>query len=709
MSIFNPTAEAKSRTRLSDFALRHRVHITAAAVVAVVTFAAFYPSLYNSFLNYDDDSLYLNNPNFRGLGWRQIRWMFTTFLMGHYQPLTWVTLGLDYVIWGMNPFGYHLINIALHTANAVLFYLLSVRLLRLASPSLDELACAVGAATAALFFSIHPMRVESVAWLTERRDVLSGFFIFLTLHAYLTAAQTESRDSRFKWLAAVLVLYVLSLLSKAVGMTLPVVFLILDFYPLRRLGGNKEWYGRAVRDVWVEKIPFFILGGIAALTAAIAQIDTRAMAPLMQFGIGPRAAIAAYGFIFYLWKTIVPTKLSPMYEIPADFDPTQSIYIASAAFVIAATAALIFFRKVWPSGLAIWLSYIFLVLPVSGIVQSGPQLVAVRYSYLPCLGFALLAGGGIAQLWRRRARTAEIATAVAVGIVLITLTSLTRQQLGVWRDTEQLWRYVLTVEPGTSIAHNDLGNILRNRGEVPSAVEHYREAIRLHPKCGMCRFNLAAALASLGRTDEAIEEYRETIKYSPRYAQAHYNLGFYLTEKGEVDKAIEAYARAIEADPNYVSAYNNLGRLLASRGRLDQAIVYYRKAVAVQPDFAMARANLGHALLLQGRVGEAAKEIDRALAIDPRLPTAHYAKGGVLIQQERFDEAIAEYRQAIERNPDYSRVYYQIGNAYSELGRFTDAAAAYEKFLQLYPKDADAHYNFGNALLKSGKTALAVE
>lgn len=712
MSIFNPRAEAKSRIRFPEFLALERGHAVALALLVIFTIAAFYPALHNGFLDYDDDTLYLNNPAFRGLGPKQLRWMFTTFLMGHYQPLTWVTLGLDYVIWGMNPFGYHLTNLILHVLNAILFYFLALRLISFAIPRGEDFAAVIGAAAAAIFFSIHPMRVESVAWLTERRDVLSGAFVLLTLHAYLTAAQTESPAARKKWLALALGAYALSLLSKAVGMTLPVIFLILDVYPLRRLGGGRErWYGREVREVWLEKLPFFLLALVAAATAAVAQHDSHAMANLSQYGIAPRVAQIFYSFVFYFWKTIVPASLLPMYEPAADFNPFQTVYFACALFVAAASAALVFFRKVWPAGLAVWLSYLIMILPVSGIAQSGPQFVAVRYSYLACLGFALLAGAGVAYVWRRwrAATSAMTAVAATLALMIVGLTYLTRQQVWIWHDTETLWRYVLAVEPRSSVAHNDLGNILVKRGEMKASIEEYRQAIRFKPRSGIYHFNLANVLVNQGQTDEAIEEYRYAVYYAPYFSRAYFNLAYHLTSKGELDEAIEMYRRAVREDPSYSRAYNNLGRILVGRGRLDEAVFIYRKAIEAQPDFALAYANLGHALVLQGKVNEGAKSIDRALEFDPALPTAHYAKGTVFLQRKQFAETIAEYQKAIAGDADYAPVENEIGNVYSELGRFAEAATAYEKFLQANPKHSTAHYNLGNALMKLDKPAAAAE
>ena len=243
----------------------------APCVVVVATTMAFLPTLANGFLAWDDATNFLKNPHFRGLGWQQLRWMFTTFLLGPYQPLSWVTLGLDYLIWGMNPFGYHLTNLILHAANALVFYYLARRLLSMTlAAAHEEFSLQFGASLAALFFALHPLRVESVAWVTERRDVLSGLFFLLTLWCYVNMAQAATASGYKKWLSATLALYVLSLLSKATALTLPVVLLVLDVYPLRRMGGEvREWFAQAAHKVWLEKLPFVLLAALAGWVALL--------------------------------------------------------------------------------------------------------------------------------------------------------------------------------------------------------------------------------------------------------------------------------------------------------------------------------------------------------------------------------------------------------------------------------------------------------
>src|SRR3989475_6579564 len=287
-------------------------HAVIPLVIAFSTFAAFLPTLQNQFVSWDDDKNFLENPHYRGLGWTHLRWMWTTHL-GHYIPLTWMTLGLDYLLWGMNPVGYHLTNLLLHAANAVVFFFVVRRILTLALLGASErgLALAVSAGFAALVFAIHPLRVESVAWATERRDVLSGLFYLLTILVYLRASERGERGRGWYWGAVAL--FACALLSKSMVVNLPIVLLILDVYPLRRLGGSLGWWSEPARRVYVEKIPFVLLAAAASAIALMAQFSHDTMVSVVQLSALGRLAVAGYGLSFYPSKTGAPRSLSPLY------------------------------------------------------------------------------------------------------------------------------------------------------------------------------------------------------------------------------------------------------------------------------------------------------------------------------------------------------------------------------------------------------------
>src|SRR6059036_2519145 len=485
-------------------------------LVALLTLTAFLPTLQNQFVSWDDDKNFLENPHYRGLGWTHLRWMWTTHL-GHYIPLTWMTFGLDYLLWGMNPLGYHLTNLLLHAANAVVFFFITRRLLTRALPGPSERGhtLAVSAAFAALVFAIHPLRVESVAWATERRDVLSGLFYLSAVLAYLRACDREERGRGWYWGAVAL--FAGALLSKSMAVNLPVVLMILDVYPLRRLGGSIGWWSKPARRIYVEKIPFVLLAAAASAIAVMAQFSIHAALPLAQLGVPGRLAVSAYGLSFYLGKMIVPVNLSPLYELPRTVSPWAMPFILSFGLAIAITAIVLSLRRRMLGLPAAWLAYLVVLLPVLGIFQSGPQIAADRYTYLAGLGWAILAGAGLLSCWRssRRSKTGTPATWLLTGIalcVVVGLGVLTWSQAKVWRDSERLWAHTLAIDPDSPLAQNNFGYELYRQGKLAEAIEHYRQALQIKPDYALAHANWGLALIHQGKLAEAVEHLQQAGK-----------------------------------------------------------------------------------------------------------------------------------------------------------------------------------------------------
>src|SRR6266571_1160185 len=579
------------------------------ALIAVVTFATFLPALHNQFVNWDDDKNFLENPHYRGLGWTQLTWMWTTH-MGHYIPLTWMTFGLDYLLWGMNPLGYHLTNLLLHAANAVVFFFITRRLLTRALPSPSERGhtLAVSAAFAALVFAIHPLRVESVAWATERRDVLSGLFYLSAVLAYLRACDREERGRGWYWGAVAL--FAGALLSKSMAVNLPVVLMILDVYPLRRIGGSIGRRSKPARRIYVEKIPFVLLAAVASAIAVMAQFSIHAALPLAQLSVPGRLAVSAYGLSFYLGKMIVPVNLSPLYELPRSVSPWAMPFILSFGLAIAITAIVLSLRRRMLGLPAAWLAYLVVLLPVLGIFQSGPQIAADRYTYLAGLGWAILAGAGLLSGWRssRRSKTGTPANWLLAGIafcVVVGLGVLTWNQVQVWHDSEKLWSHAAAIDPRSPVGQYSRGLVLAQQGKLTEAMEHYQTALRLNPDYADAHNNVGAVLADQGRLAEAIEHYREALRLKPDYADAHYNWGNALAQQGKPAEAIEHYRQALRIKPDDALSHTNWGVELAQQGKLAEAIDHFLEALRIKPDDALAHRNLGLALTQQGKPAEA--------------------------------------------------------------------------------------------------------
>jgi Tfp pilus assembly protein PilF len=574
--------------------------------VALITFVVFLPALGDGFVTWDDDRNFLMNQRYRGLGLTELRWMWTTFHMGHYVPLSWMTLGLDYVLWGMNPAGYHLTNVLLHTANTVLLYVIARRLLTVVrSEGSNDRTIDLAAAFAALLFGIHPLRVESVVWITERRDVLSGLFYFLCVLFYLKSRDKIDNDRRWYWLAVIV--FPFALLSKATAVTIPAVLLILDIYPLRRLGGDSGWWTDSARRVYIELTPFVLL---AAATSALSLV---ALHPPSQLHAAGKIAVSAWSLCFYLWKTLVPTDLAPLYEMRHVIPPLRWPFLVSYVAVIGISIAAWMIRKRWIGVSIAWVAFVIIIFPLLGVVQNGPQIAADRYTYQAAPVLALLAGAAFARLqWPLPPGAVALATGV-----LLTLGVLTWKQSRVWLNSETLWTRVLEHDDESSIAHTALASLMFADGKVDEAIEQYERSLALDPAYAEGHNNLGVALASRERLDEAVLHYQRALELRPAYAEAHSNWGAVIARQGDLPRAIEHYQLALAIDADNADAHVNWGNALVRMGRVDEAINHYRDALHVRRDDADAHQNWGVALAQQGKLQEAIVHFQLALAINP--------------------------------------------------------------------------------------------
>lgn len=632
--------------------------------IALVSMLAFLPALGGDFLDWDDRENFLHNPHYRGLGPAQLHWMLTTGLMGHWMPLTWLSLGLDWTVWGMNPLGYHLTTLVLHGLAAALFYLTARRLLTAARPRDAERTRTLGAVLAALLFALHPLRVESVAWITERRDVLAGVFFLATLLAYLSRWRpdgTEAPRARLRYLAA-LALFVAALGSKSMTVTLPAVLLILDVYPLRRLGpGVGSWLRGPARQVWLEKVPFFALAAGAAAVTLVLNRAIGNLTPIDRVGLMDRLAISAYSLIFYLWKTVLPLGLSPMYELPYPLETWRWPFVAAGVAVVVITVGVFVAARRRPALAAAWTAYVVMALPVAGLFQNGFQIAADRYTYLPCLPWALLAGWGIAILSRRAGRLAwagPAAAAAALGLLAILSWHLTH----VWRDTETVWRRALAVGP-SSVAHSNLGLVLARAGDSRGAIPHYEEAIRLRPTYAEAWSNLGLAQAQQGDLGGATSSLQEAVRLKPEYSAGWSNLGMIRARRGQTGEAIGAYREALRLQPANADAHGNLGATLDAQGAGDDALRHLREAARLRPESANAQSNLGIYFARRGDIAEAARYFEVALRLRPDSPEAHNNLGLALAQQGRVDVAAAHFREAVRLRPGYAEAQRNLAHA----------------------------------------------
>jgi hypothetical protein len=499
-----------------------------AAGVAAVTGAVFSPAIENGFVNWDDTAMVVDNAGYRAPGWATIRYAFTSTWYGHYHPLTWLSFTLDSRLWGTVPAGFHLTNVVLHALGAALAFLVIRRLLAIARRA-GGILTDVGAVVGALSFALHPLRVEAVAWVTARRDVLCGVFVLLALLAYLRAVATphdggavggeSHRDALAdprsrRWFALAILLYAAALLSKAIAMTLPVLLVILDWYPLRR------W-------AWREKVPFFVLGVTAAITAVWAVGRSAGFTATSVYGVPQRVAMAAYSLGFYVWKTVLPVGLTPLHELPAHIDPLGPSFVGSLGGVVVVSVLAILLRRRLPHLSAGWAAYVVLVLPTSGLTHAGLQLVYDRYSYFPALVWGVLLGGGAAAAmaaWRAgRMRSPFAATLVVAAFVLLMGWShLSQRQIAAWRTSDTLWRAALRVDPACAICRSNFGVTLADAGRLEEAEREVLTAVLLRPSfpllwqnLGGVLFELGLARARAGQNDEALRYFTQAAAILP--------------------------------------------------------------------------------------------------------------------------------------------------------------------------------------------------
>jgi tetratricopeptide (TPR) repeat protein len=685
-------------------------HAAAMAIVLVALVAAAYsPCLQNDFVSWDDENNFVNNPSYRGLGWAQIAWDWTSFQVGVYQPLAWMLLGVQYLLFGLNPWGYHLASLILYALNTVVLFILTMALViraRPDSPKEFSAGLVLAAGSAVALFAVHPLRTEVVAWASCQPYLPCALFAMLAVLAYLRAFP-EGAPPRRGWLVAAFALFAAALCSKAVAVSLAVVFLILDVYPLRRLGGGPgRWFGPEVRAVWWEKVPFALLSVLFMGLAVSGRVQEHHLVAVENYGIGARIAQSCYGIAFYVLKTIVPWNITAYYPMPARVIWHERPFVACIAGTLAVTVALFLLRRRWPGLLAVWFSYVAILAPNLGLVRIGEQIAADRYSYIAMTGAVVLLAAGLARIGevaRRAWPIAAVCGALSLAL-LLGLMLLARGQCLIWRNSESLWTHALRHGASQSaVVHNNLGSTLLHQGRLEAARSEIAEALRLEPGYTEAHTNLGVVLFRQGRAEEAGNEFSRALGSNSTFADAHNNLGLLLKSQGRLAEAESEFSAALRLNPNSVEAHNNLGGLLASLGRPDEARAEFEAALRINPRSADAHSNLGALLNTQGRLAEAEAEFATALELNPRSADAHNNRGVLLGRQGRLEEARTDFAAAIELNPSFADPHYNLGLILMQQGQPEQARTELTAALRLKPGYAEAHNNLGVLHFQQGR------
>ncbi len=585
-------------------------------LLAMATLAIYWPVQRCEFLGYDDPLYFTQNPHvLGGLTWGNIGWAFTSGEAANWHPLTWLSLMLDAEIFGTQPAGPHLVNLLLHMANTVLLFHLFYRLTRAMGQS----------ALVAALFALHPLHVESVAWVAERKDLLCGLFVLLTLLAYASAV---TAPPRFRTPAYILSLscFALALMSKPMAVTLPFLLLLLDWWPLKRISdvwfvasGSKKKADNlpTLKSLLVEKIPFVGLSVAASLVTFLVQKNGNAMTALASYSLPVRIENALVSYARYLAKTIWPATLANPYPHPGHW-PATTVILSGLLFAGLCVAAVMLARR-WPFVFTGWFWFAGMLVPVIGLVQVGSQAMADRYMYLPSIGlFVVLVWGGalIVAHWN----WPKMLTAAVALLLLAGSAARTRDQLGYWQNDGTLFSHALAVTSNNCTASIDLGGWYLKHGQNEAALEQYNAALGMHPDDPLVLYDLGNAFASLGKYEEAVNNYRRALQLAPGRPNILCNLGSALVALNQLPEAITNFEAALAAQPNFAYAHNGLAAALFKSGQFDEAARHFSEAAKLEPGNPQFTANLGDALVHLGKLAAAADGYGRALQLEPGDP-----------------------------------------------------------------------------------------
>jgi tetratricopeptide (TPR) repeat protein len=645
-------------------------------LLVVLTVAAYWSVRRAEFTNFDDTVYVTHNENvFRGLTRPGVVWAFTTVHGSNWHPLTWLSHMLDCQVFGDKAGGHHLVSVGLHAANAVLLFLLLRRMTGAVWRS----------AFVAALFALHPLHVESVAWISERKDVLSTFFGLNTLGAYVRyvePSKVQSPKSKV-WYGLALVCYALGLMSKPMLVTVPFVMLLLDFWPLRRFHNeNPQSTLKNLLPLLREKLPFF---GLAVLSSGVtywAQKTGGAVVTMQKMTLADRLANASVSYLEYLSKTFWPAKLAAFYPFPTAL-PEREAILGALVLAGATVLALALARRA-PYVAVGWLWFGGTLVPVIGLVQVGGQAMADRYTYVPLVGLFVAVAWGVTEAtagWRWQ----RLTVGFCGGSLLAACFVCTQAQARYWQNSITLFSHAIQVTGDNALAQHNLGHALSVAGKQDEALEHLDEALRIKPGYPQAYFNRGNAYGVQGKVEQAIADYREAIHYKPDYEQAYCNLGKGLALEGKLEEARTNFLEALRCKPDYAEAHTKLGNVLALEGRTGEALEHLRAAVRIQPDYDEGQYYLGAALAKRRQFREAAACLRAAIKANPGYASALNDLGWLLAtcsdaQVRNVPEAIGYARRACKLTGNTDPMYLDtLAVAESEAGQFTEASALTEK------------------------------
>lgn len=617
--------------------MKHVVKICFFLVLAVV--AVYWPVINYEFVKYDDNTYIEVNPSIKsGFTLQNIRWAFTSGYASNWHPVTWLSHTLDYQLFGTWAGGHHLVNVLFHIANTLLLFIILLRLTGTLWAS----------AFAAALFGIHPLHVESVAWVAERKDVLSTLFWMLTILAY------SHYGKRQKWTTYLLTLifFILGIMAKPMVVTLPFVLLLLDYWPLER---------KISLGLLVEKIPFFAISAVSSVITFLVQRSGGSVSSIDTYSLKVRIGNSIISYIAYIWKMFWPTDLAVLYPHPRYNLPITKVTICAILLLLLTVCFIYFFRrrKYMTVG---WLWYLGTLVPVIGMVQVGAQSMADRYTYIPLIGLFIIIAWAANDLLAKKP-SLKIHTTIAGCVILLSLMAVASIQVRYWENNSTLFEHTLSVTKNNYIIHNNYANILSEQGNIPKAIEQFEAALKIRPNSAETQNNLGNFKVKIGKLDEAIQHYKLAIELKPNAPVSYYNMGLALAQKGNHDEAITAYQDTVQLDPNYIDAINMLASEMNKKGDTEQAIQYYKKSIKINPEDIIAHGQLGLILAKEGKFDEAMQEFRFVLKRQPKDAEMQYNLGFLLECKGQIADAIRQYQESLKINPDFPKAREQLSIA----------------------------------------------
>ena len=669
---------------------------------------AYWEVQHNDFISLDDNLYVTENLHVqKGITPKGIFWAFTSIENGQWHPITWLSHMIDYQFFGLDARGHHMTNLLLHIINTLLLFLLVYRMTSAVWPS----------GFLAALFALHPLHVESVAWISERRDVLYAFFWILALLIYLHFVENQKK----RWRVLLLLCFFFAVMAKSMAVTLPLVLLLLDYWPLGRMklketepipilfaSSSPAMMNRSIPILKLlsEKLPLFFVSAVMSLFTIFTNYRFGSLTSLDKLSWISRFQNAAVSSVAYISKMFWPSPLAVLYphQIKQPF-----WHVAWAASIFLTITVLVFLaRKKHPYLVVGWLWYLVTLLPVIGLVQAGIQGMADRFTYIPMTGLFIIVVYGCSDILKKWPLS-KVVLSGACGLILLILMFCTRSQVMLWRNSIMLFKHTLSVTADNYLIYNNLGVTLARQGKDQEAFLHYEKALEINPRYADAYYNIGSLLARQGKDEEAVVQFMESLRIKPDKKEAHNDLGVILNKHRKILEAVFHFTEAIHIDPNYEEAHLNLGTILFQHGKYGEAVLYFNEALRINPSNAGTHNSLAVALAATGKIEEAIIHYHQALKINKDYADAHYNLGSLLYRLERPKEAITQYDEVLRLQPSDAQAHYELAVILNREGKRQEAIVHLSEALRIIPNSGKAHLALGEIYLEMKKKDLAYD